>query len=70
VRADAASVRLAVLDDEGTELEKGARAEVERVRKVSDARLPALVESVLADVWATGGVSTASSAHRPGEGAR
>jgi hypothetical protein len=61
VRAEAASGRLAVLETERAALEADARAEVERVRKLADERLAGVLEEVLAEVWATGGISAATT---------
>jgi hypothetical protein len=52
VRAEAASSHLAELDAERAAIEAGARAEAERVGRVSEDRLPALVAKVVAGVWA------------------
>jgi hypothetical protein len=62
VRAEAASAGLAALDAERAVLDADSRAEVERVRQVADERLAGLLSEVLAEVWATAGLSTATAA--------
>lgn len=56
VRAEAVSAGLAALDEERASLEREARAEVERVRRVAAARLPEVVAEVIAGVWTTAGL--------------
>lgn len=56
VRAEAASGRLAALDEERASLEREAREEADRVREVAEVRLPDVIAQVLDGVWATAGL--------------
>ena len=65
VRAEAASARLAQLDEERTQLRDGVMTEADRVRTTVDAHLAALVAEVVAGVWATAVPPTALPAPTP-----
>ena len=61
VRAEAARPVLSALDAERTRIEAEARVEVERVGRVSEARIPDIVDQVVAAVWSTADLSTGAS---------
>ena len=61
-RARAASMQLAAIDADRARLTAEADAEAERIRQTAAARLPGLVEEIVAAVWATAGVLPRGSA--------
>jgi len=67
VRAEAASAQLAALDAERATLEGNARAEVDRVERLAEARVPDLVAQVVARVRMTGGPLPGPPSETPSE---
>jgi hypothetical protein len=62
VRAEAAFLRLAELDEARAKLDVEASAEVERVRRTAELHMPEVVALVVETVWATAGLSPPSAA--------